>query len=204
MDGATSPPPGGPCPPARRRRPTIPPRARPGPREVARRLALLRSCLYLYLAETPPLGLGVMTARPLARGAVVVADEDGSLRRRALPLARALAQGWDRGRDLFQIGPDLFVPPRGFFDDLFNHACEPTGGWQLTERGARFVALRDLRAGEELTYDYSCHLLSADERMACGCGGPACRGTVGPFWTLPPTLQARYRGLGVASPALPA
>lgn len=174
------------------------------PYQARRHLAMLRSCLYLYLAETPPLGIGVITARPIARGSVIVADEDGTLRERALSLAEALAQGWDRARDLFQIGPDLFLPPRGCFDDLFNHSCEPSGGWQITERGARFVAIRDLLAGDEVTYDYACHLVSPDERMECACGTPGCRGVVGPFWTLPPDLQERYRALNIISPALAA
>ena len=75
---------------------------------------------------------------------MLVADEDGTLRSRALPLAAALAQGWDRERDLFQLDHDLFLPPRGCFDDLFNHSCEPSGGWRLTAAGARFLAIRDL------------------------------------------------------------
>ena len=178
------------------------PLARPGPGEVARRLALLRSCLYLYLAETPPIGLGVLTARPIAAGTVIVADEDGTLYRRALPLAEAIRQGWNREHDLFQLGPDLFLPPRGCFDDLFNHACDPTGGWQLTAHGARFVAIRDLTAGEELTYDYSCHLLGPEEQMVCHCGAAACRGLIGPFSSLPLDLQRRYRELGIVSSAL--
>lgn len=173
------------------------------PREPARYLAMLRACPYLYLAETRA-GLGVRTARAVPAGTVIVADEDGSLFARAVPLAEALAQGWDRARDLFQLGEDLFLPPRGCFDDFFNHACDPSGGWRITARGARFLAIRDLAPGDELTYDYACHLLSADERFACACGGPACRGVVGPFWTLPPPLQARYRALGVVSPALAA
>ena len=100
------------------------------------------------ISATPAPGLGVFTARPVAAGAVIVADEDGTLRRRALPLAAALAQGWDRAHDLFQIDHDLFLPPRGCFDDLFNHSCEPSGGWRLTGRARDFVAIRDLAAGE--------------------------------------------------------
>lgn len=163
---------------------------------------MLRTCLYLYLAESPFSGLGVRTARAMAAGTVIVADEDGTLWDRALTLDEALAQGWDRARDLFQIGADRFLPPRGCFDDLFNHSCEPSGGWRLSERGARFVAIRDLGVGEEITYDYSCHLLSPDEQMACACSTPSCRRLVGPFWTLPPALQRRYRALDVISPAL--
>ena len=35
--------------------------------------------------------------------------------------------------------------------------------------------------GDELTYDYSCHLLSSDEQLACACETPSCRGVIGPF-----------------------
>ena len=108
---------------------------------------MLIGCPYLYVGDAGGRGLGIFTARPIAAGTVLVADEDGTLRGRALPLATALAQGWDRERDLFQLDHDLFLPPRGCFDDLFNHSCEPSGGWRVTDRGARFLAIRDLVAG---------------------------------------------------------
>jgi hypothetical protein len=185
---------------------TVLERRRPGPSrpEAYRYLAALIACPYLYLGLTPRTGLGVFTARPLPEGAVIVTDEDGTLHRRALPLVEALAQGWDLAHDLFQIGHDLFLPPRGCFDDLFNHSCEPSGGWRLTQAGARFLAIRALSAGEEITYDYSCHLLGPNERMTCACDTPSCRAVIGPFHELPGRLQARYRRLGVVSPALAA
>ena len=103
--------------------------------EPRRRLAMLVGCPYLFVGDAGGRGLGIFTARPIAAGTVLVADEDGSLRGRALPLAAALAQGWDRQRDLFQLDHDLFLPPRGCFDDLFNHSCEPSGGWRVTAAG---------------------------------------------------------------------
>jgi uncharacterized protein len=171
----------------------------PGPQHY---LAMLAECPYLFVGDAGGRGLGVFTARPIPASAVIVADEDGSLRRRALPLAAAVAQGWDRRRDLFQLDRDLFLPPRGCFDDLFNHSCEPSGGWRLTAAGARFVAIRRLAAGDELTYDYSCHLLDFAEQMACACETPSCRGVIGPFATLPEALRRRYQRLRVVSPAL--
>ena len=173
--------------------------AAPGPRHY---LAMLATCRYLYVGDAGACGLGVFTARPVAAGTVLVADEDGSLRCRALPLQAALAAGWDRHRDLFQLDHDLFLPPRGCFDDLFNHSCEPTGGWRITARGARFIAITDLAVGAELTYDYSCHLLSPEEVLRCTCGTPSCRGTITSFTTLPAAVRARYLRLGVVSPTL--
>ena len=53
----------------------------------------------------------------------------------------------------------------------------------------------------ELTYDYSCHLLSSDEQLACACETLSCRGMIGPFELLPKALRRQYLQLGVVSPA---
>jgi uncharacterized protein len=64
-----------------------------------------------------------------------------------------------------------------------NHACEPN--CIADERGGRIFieALRDIEAGEELSYDYG---LMLDERYTkklkaeypCWCGAASCRGTL--------------------------
>ncbi|RZU00608.1 SET domain-containing protein [Rivibacter subsaxonicus] len=65
-----------------------------------------------------------------------------------------------------------------------NHACDPNCEADETDDGRVFIkALRDLRPGEELFYDYG---LVIDERYtpklkaeyACHCGSPRCRGTM--------------------------
>ncbi len=64
-----------------------------------------------------------------------------------------------------------------------NHACEPNCEAQ-EEKGRVFIhALRDIKRGEELNYDYG---LVIDDKMskalkkayACRCGCEACRGTM--------------------------
>ncbi len=64
-----------------------------------------------------------------------------------------------------------------------NHSCEPNCEAQ-EEKGRVFIhALRDIRRGEELNYDYG---LVIDEKLtkalkkayACRCGHPSCRGTM--------------------------
>lgn len=64
-----------------------------------------------------------------------------------------------------------------------NHSCDPN--CEATEESGRMYidALRDIRPGMELTYDYN---LVLDERHtpaqkrihACGCGTRKCRGTI--------------------------
>lgn len=65
-----------------------------------------------------------------------------------------------------------------------NHSCEPNCETEETDDGRVFIqAVRDIRRGEELNYDYG---LVIDGRItpqlkrdyACRCGARACRGTM--------------------------
>jgi SET domain-containing protein len=94
-----------------------------------------------------------------------------------------------------QIGDDLFITPvtRGQRDGSMlysNHSCNANLGM----RGEiTFVALRDIRAGEELTHDWAT-TDDGDYSVQCNCGSPQCRGTLtGKDWQRP-ELQKRYAG----------
>ena len=64
-----------------------------------------------------------------------------------------------------------------------NHSCKPNCETTEDEGRVFIEALRDIRAGEELSYDYG---LIIDERITptlkrqyrCLCGAPDCRGTM--------------------------
>ena len=64
-----------------------------------------------------------------------------------------------------------------------NHCCEPNCEAR-EENGRIFIyALRDIRRGEELNYDYGLvvaerHTPAVKRSYACLCGAPACRGTM--------------------------
>ena len=61
------------------------------------------------------------------------------------------------------------------------------------------IALRDIAAFEELTYDYSTHQEHPLEDMTCACGALTCRGVVRSFSTLPKPLRDRYVALDVVA-----
>ena len=66
-----------------------------------------------------------------------------------------------------------------------NHSCEPNCEMQKWSvhglpRMALF-ALRDINAGEELTYDYNFALFNPSEGQECRCGSDACRGVIGQY-----------------------
>lgn len=91
-----------------------------------------------------------------------------------------------------QVEEQLYlVPTRTEPGDFVNHSCDPNAG--LSGQTA-LVALRDIAAGEEITYDYAMTDGSPYDEFDCRCGAPNCRRRVtGEDWQLP-ELQARYQG----------
>jgi SET domain-containing protein len=66
----------------------------------------------------------------------------------------------------------------GFGTAMFmNHCCEPNCETEEENERIFVVALRDIAAGEELTYEYN--LYDSDEATQdCYCGAAKCRGTM--------------------------
>jgi len=94
-----------------------------------------------------------------------------------------------------QIDDDLFIAPatkeeREFSMLYLNHSCDPN----LGVRGEiTFVAMRDIRVGEELTHDWAM-TDDDDYSVECNCGAPDCRKTLsGKDWQRP-DLQKWYAG----------
>lgn len=94
-----------------------------------------------------------------------------------------------------QIGDDLFIGPLCKKDRdgsmiFSNHSCAPNIGVQGQ---IIFVALRDIRPGEELTHDWAT-TDDDDYEMTCRCGAANCRGVItGQDWRKL-ELQEQYRG----------
>ena len=94
-----------------------------------------------------------------------------------------------------QIADDLFISPateeeREGSMIFSNHSCDPNIG----VRGQiLFVAMREIRAAEELTHDWAM-TDDDDSSMVCHCGAQNCRGTItGKDWQRQ-ELQAQYAG----------
>jgi SET domain-containing protein len=94
-----------------------------------------------------------------------------------------------------QIDDDLFIAPvteEERKDSMLytNHSCDPNLG---TRGEITFVAMRNIRAGEELTHDWAM-TDDDDYSVECNCGVPNCRKILtGKDWQRP-ELQARYAG----------
>jgi hypothetical protein len=137
---------------------------------------------------------GVFCARPLAKGEVI-----------AIYGGFIISQGeYDRlERTKFKSIADYATPvAQGFYlvsnkdgsledDDFFNHSCDPNAG---IKGHLIMVALRRIRKGEEVTYDYCMSDAGLDYSFSCTCGARSCRKVVqGSDWKNP-RLQRKYRG----------
>ena len=73
-----------------------------------------------------------------------------------------------------------------------NHSCEPNVYVDDASGVRRVVAMREIKAGEEVTYDYSINGFG-DVVWRCHCGSRRCRNLVhSDFFHLPLELQAEY------------
>jgi len=95
----------------------------------------------------------------------------------------------------------LFIVDRGVVIDagvdgndarFINHSCDPNCESVIDDRRVFVEAVRSIKPGEELTYDYQIGRdrndpPDADEIFACRCGAKSCRGSM--LW--PPKRKAR-------------
>jgi hypothetical protein len=92
-----------------------------------------------------------------------------------------------------QVGRDLWLCSDGSsLDDQVNHSCDPNTGF--IEGTPVLYALRDIEAGEEISYDYSTSISEPGWSLECHCGSRHCRGTILPWGELEPGYRDRLRG----------
>ena len=75
--------------------------------------------------------------------------------------------------------------------DYVNHSCCPNAG--LSGQIA-LVAMREIRIGEEVTYDYAMSDGSSYDEFKCGCGSENCRISISGYDWQNPELWVRYEG----------
>ena len=134
------------------------------PRPTSPRLLIRSSAIH---------AAGCYTLDPIRRGARVI-EYDGPR------LSKKEADDRYAGRDityLFGFGGQGDVID-GFGTAMFiNHSCDPNCETEDEKGRIYIVAIRDIAAGEELTYEYN--LYDSDDADAdCTCGAAKCRGTM--------------------------
>ena len=132
--------------------------------------------------ESPIHGKGLFAVAPIPKGDIVCVKGGYIFNRQTLNVVAP-----SLGPAEIQIGDDLFIGPlrkesRDGSMIFSNHSCDPNIGVQGQ---IIFVALRDIRPGEELTHDWAT-TDDDDYEMTCRCGAANCRGVItGQDWRKP-------------------
>ncbi len=144
-----------------------------------------------FITQETPKGKGVFTSAPIrAREFLFSFRGSGPL------LTYQEMKKLSRETPCLQIGHDKYIWTTQSPQRYVNHSCEPnTGLRNLTE----LYALRDIKAGEEVTCDYSATMDEDDWEMDCLCDAPTCRGRIRDFKYLARELQQRYIQLGIVA-----
>jgi hypothetical protein len=101
-----------------------------------------------------------------------------------------LASGEDGDHCMHLLGRSFLV---GQPDCFVNHRCEPNAYKRFGPTEVTMMAMVDIAAGDEITYDYMLNTHGGGT-WTCACGAPTCRkATFASFFDLSPELQAKYR-----------
>ncbi|MBI3027164.1 SET domain-containing protein-lysine N-methyltransferase [Candidatus Woesearchaeota archaeon] len=96
-----------------------------------------------------------------------------------------------------QIDKKAYLGPSGGLDDYFNHSCNPNSGLKIKGKKAVLTAIKNIRQGEEITWDYSTTMDEDSWKMVCNCGSKNCRKVIGDFKYLPQNIKNKYIRLGI-------
>lgn len=160
-------------------------------------LDALRTPANLFKVGESHLGKAVFAAQPFIEGDRLI--EFTGRRFRAARVPSLMRGQSDR---FVQVTPEHYMGPSGRIDDLVNHSCAPNAGLRFADSGVFLVAIRDIAAGEEVTWDYSTTLAESNWHMICQCRAPDCRRVIGNFATLTPERQEWFRSRNLVAPYL--
>jgi XTP/dITP diphosphohydrolase len=81
-------------------------------------------------------------------------------------------------------------PPAKFL----NHSCYPNAGVKTNNRGYPFLsAMRNIKKGEEVTFDYAMSEYNITPKFHCRCGSKNCRKLIGGFKFLDTKTKKKYK-----------
>jgi hypothetical protein len=127
-------------------------------------------------------GRGIFTKVDINKGDLTFTWE-GLLRQGIYP--------WYVGDRWLQIGEFQWLDPSisnpGYY---INHSCNPNSG---IRNSVEMVAMRDIKKGEEVTFDYSTSETEDGWYLICHCGEKNCRRIIKPYEFLSKELKLKYR-----------
>ena len=125
----------------------------------------------LVLHDSPIQGVGTFALEDIAAGEPLIAVAGGLVFAQAdLEAGRFPIRGSLYNQEV--LTDELRIVTPASFNYYLNHSCEPNAvDLSRLPMSTQYVALRDIRAGEEITADY----YTKETLEDCLCGSPQCR-----------------------------
>ncbi len=137
----------------------------------------------IYSGKSKIAGMGVFAGEDIKKGGFILHMK-----------GKRICRIYDTKRDLERcanwcgLRKDFWISPE-FPIVQTNHSCNPNMG--ITGM-VTFRALRDIKKGEELTFDYSICDETLDWDMSCNCGSKNCRKIIRSVQFLPEKIFKSY------------
>jgi uncharacterized protein len=144
----------------------------------------------LLVKDTHKYGKGVYTNEDIKKGTIIYTL--GGIRMGIDDFIRKVLSGQENIDDPFQIGKRTYIDLNEF-SRTFNHSCNPNGG---IRNNSELFALRDIKKGEQITYDYSLTIAPTLWKMKCMCGSTDCRKYLGDVLSIPKKRRDQYWKMG--------
>lgn len=122
-------------------------------------------------------GRGLFARRAIHKGEQVIEYVGEKVGKREG--TRRTERQWERGRIYtFELNARLDVDGNVRWNTarLANHSCDPNCESEIVRGRIWIEALRDIKAGDEITYDYNFPV--EEDLLVCRCGAKKCRGYV--------------------------
>ena len=119
-------------------------------------------------------GAGVYTTAPIQKGALILEYTGPRLTAKA-------CEGMYADTEvtyLFAMDDENVIIDGFGMAAFVNHTCDPNCETDQIDDRIWIIALRDIAAGEELTYDYNLFDGDPGEKASCYCGMQGCRRTM--------------------------
>lgn len=139
----------------------------------------------VYVTSSNIHGIGVFAGRAFTAGETIMILDDSRVVDESHPLDSEKGE-FDYHCDYLAGGRVILMPSP---ERHINSSCDPNAFFKTIDDLRHVIAIRDIKADEEITGDYiiNCH---GGIVWQCACGSPRCRGTiVSGFFELPTEMQ---------------
>jgi len=137
----------------------------------------------IYVGKSNIVGKGVFASQDIKRGEIVFIMKGDIVK-----LKIGSPSDTKIGPNRVGIGRDLWIDPYVPFV-FINHSCNPNAG---IKGRITFVALRNIKRDEEVTFDYSIQDDDIYWKMDCVCGEKSCRKKIRTIQFLPKDVIKKY------------